>query len=69
MSICLAAMSIGNARADEVSKEKRAEIECLLEVTGALAIGQQMSGFFSNHLAPLIESTPWWPRACRSSRK
>jgi len=47
-------MSVGNALAQEVSSEKRAEIERLLEVTGALAIGQQMSGFFSNHLAQLI---------------
>ncbi|HYS12801.1 MAG TPA: DUF2059 domain-containing protein [Burkholderiaceae bacterium] len=55
LSLCLAAMSIANAPAQEVSSEKRAEIERLLEVTGALAIGQQMSNFFVTHLAQAIK--------------
>jgi len=54
LSICLAAMSIANASAQEVSSEKRAEIERLLEITGALAVGQQMSSFFVARLAQAI---------------
>jgi len=52
MFVCLAAT--GHALAQEVSAEKRAEIERLLQVTGAMAIGQQMSNFFVNHLAQTI---------------
>src|SRR5712664_168731 len=54
LSLCLAAMSIANAPAQEVSTEKRAEIERLLEITGALAVGQQMSSFFVTRLAQAI---------------
>ncbi len=42
--ICLAYGPI--VTAEELSKEKRADIEKLIEMTGALAIGKQMSEFF-----------------------
>lgn len=42
--ICLAYGPI--VTAEELSKEKRADIEKLIEMTGALAIGKQMSDFF-----------------------
>jgi hypothetical protein len=52
---CILAMGIGIATAGEVSKEKRAEIERLLETTGALAMGQQVSSFFIAHMAQAIK--------------
>jgi uncharacterized protein len=53
--VCVLAMSIGNAPAADVSSEKRAEIERLLETTGALAMGQQVSNFFITHMAQAIK--------------
>jgi hypothetical protein len=52
MCACLA--GAGHATAQPVAPEKRAEIEHLLEVTGALAIGQQMSKVMVTHFAQLI---------------
>jgi len=48
-------LSVGAALAQQVAPEKRAEIERLLDATGAVAIGQQMAGFFIKQLAQDIQ--------------
>jgi hypothetical protein len=50
------ALAASNATAQEVSREKRAAIEHLMQVTNALALGQQLSGVFVSQLAPLVRS-------------
>jgi len=54
ISICFAVLTIGAAVADEVSAEKRAVIEQLLEVTSALAIGKQLVDVMTTHFAQII---------------
>ena len=52
--LCLL-LGSGAALAQQVAPEKRAEIEHLLDSTGAVAIGQQMAGFFVKQLAQDIQ--------------
>lgn len=54
-AVCLAAFAAGSALAAEVAPDKRAEIERLLEVTGAIAMGQQVANFFVTHFAQTIK--------------
>ena len=58
-------LAAGGALAQQVAPEKRAEIERLLEATGAVAIGQQMVGFFVKQLAQDIQrENPRVPSTC-----
>lgn len=45
---------VGPARADDLTPDKRANIEALLEMTGALALGRQMSGAVVQQLTDAI---------------
>jgi len=44
-------LGAGGAPAQQVAPDKRAEIERLLELTGAVAMGQQMASFFVTQIA------------------
>jgi uncharacterized protein len=52
--LCFLATAAGSALAADVPADKRAEIERLLETTGALAMGQQVANFFIAHFAQTI---------------
>lgn len=46
----------GNARADDLTPEKKADIEHLLQMTGALAIGKQMAGVVMSNLTQTLKT-------------
>lgn len=46
----------GSAAADTVSAEKRADIQTLLELTGALKLGQQMSNVFVAQMTQALKA-------------
>lgn len=55
--LLLAALAVTPAYGKEISRDKRVEIEKLLEVTGALKIGQQFSASMVNQLAQVLRSS------------
>lgn len=54
LGIACAVLAAGGARAAEVSAEKRAVIEQLMEITGALALGKQLVDAMTKHFAQTI---------------
>lgn len=53
--VALSAMCVPCLAADELSPGKRADIERLLEMTGALSLGKQMAAMTAGQMAQLIK--------------